>query len=291
MANLDSLGYTKMTAIQAQALPHVLKGADLIARAKTGSGKTAAFGIGLLEKINPRFFGVQALILCPTRELADQVGNELRRLARSTANIKLVMLCGGKPFGPQKGSLEHGAHIAVGTPGRVQDHLQRGTLDLKGLKTLVLDEADRMLDMGFYDVMTAIIKQTPRNRQTLLFSATYPSAIKKMSQSILRNPVTVTVEAEHKPGVIEQLFFEVQKHERNNTLLALFEHYQPETALVFCHTKRQCDEVAKLLLDNDIEALAIHGDLEQRERDQVLVKFSNNSCFSTGGHRCRSTWP
>ncbi len=277
VANLDSLGYKKMTAIQAQALPHVLKGADLIARAKTGSGKTAAFGIGLLEKINPRFFGVQALILCPTRELADQVGNELRRLARSTANIKLVMLCGGKPFGPQKGSLEHGAHIAVGTPGRVQDHLQRGTLDLNGLKTLVLDEADRMLDMGFYDVMTAIIKQTPQNRQTLLFSATYPAAIKKMSQSILRKPVTVTVEAEHKPGVIEQLFYEVQKHERNNTLLALFEHYEPETALVFCHTKRQCDEVARFLLDHDIEALAIHGDLEQRERDEVLVKFANNS--------------
>ena len=277
VANLDSLGYTKMTAIQAQALPHVLKGSDLIARAKTGSGKTAAFGIGLLEKINPRFFGVQALILCPTRELADQVGKELRRLARSTANIKLVMLCGGKPFGPQKGSLEHGAHIAVGTPGRVQDHLLRGTLELKGLKTLVLDEADRMLDMGFYDVMTSIIRQTPESRQTLLFSATYPAAIKKMSQSILRNPVTVTVEAEHKPGVIGQLFYEVLKHERNNTLLALFEHYQPETALVFCHTKRQCDEVAGLLLDRGIEALAIHGDLEQRERDQVLVKFANNS--------------
>lgn len=277
VTNLDSLGYTKMTPIQAQSLPHVLKGTDLIARAKTGSGKTAAFGIGLLEKINPRFFGVQALILCPTRELADQVGKELRRLARSTPNIKLVLLCGGKPFGPQKGSLEHGAHIAVGTPGRIQDHLRKGTLKLDGLKTLVLDEADRMLDMGFFDVMTEIIAQTPKNRQTLLFSATYPSAIKKMSQSILRNPVTVTAESEHKPGVIEQLFYEVKKHERNNTLLAIFEHYQPETTLVFCHTKKQCDEVAQLLRDHQIEALAIHGDLEQRERDQVLVQFSNNS--------------
>jgi len=277
VANLDSLGYKKMTAIQAQGLPHVLKGTDLIARAKTGSGKTAAFGIGLLENINPRFFGVQALILCPTRELADQVGKELRRLARSTANIKLVLLCGGKPFGPQKGSLEHGAHIAVGTPGRIQDHLRRGTLDLKGLKSLVLDEADRMLDMGFYDVMTEIIAQTPKDRQTLLFSATYPSAIKKMCQSILRNPVTVTVESEHKPGVIEQLFYEVKKHERNNTLLAILEHYQPETALVFCHTKKQCDEVERWLCDNNIEALALHGDLDQRQRDEVLVKFSNNS--------------
>ena len=276
--NLDSLGYKKMTPIQAQSLPHVLKGKDLIARAKTGSGKTAAFGIGLLERINPRFFGVQALVLCPTRELADQVGKELRRLARSIPNIKLVLLCGGKPFGPQKGSLEHGAHIVVGTPGRIQDHLRRETLRLKDLKTLVLDEADRMLDMGFFDVMTEIITQTPKSRQTLLFSATYPDTIKKMCRSIQRNPITVTVEAEHEPGVIEQIFYEVKKHERNNTLLALFEHYKPATTLVFCHTKRQCDEVARLLRDHQIAALAIHGDLDQRERDQVLVLFANNSC-------------
>ena len=278
LANLKTLGYQKMTAVQAQSLPHVLKGRDLIAQAKTGSGKTAAFGIGLLEQINPRFFGVQALILCPTRELADQVGKELRRLARSTPNIKLVLLCGGKPFGPQKGSLVHGAHIAVGTPGRIQDHLRKETLKLDGLKTLVLDEADRMLDMGFFDVMTEIIAQTPKKRQTLMFSATYPNQIKKMCRSIQRDPVTVTVEAEHKAGVIEQMFYEVKKHERNNTLLALFEHYQPETTLVFCHTKKQCDEVAGFLRGHQIEALAIHGDLEQRERDQVLVQFSNNSC-------------
>ena len=278
VANMDSLGYKKMTAIQAQSLPHVLKGRDLIAQAKTGSGKTAAFGIGLLEAINPRFFGVQALILCPTRELADQVGKELRRLARSIPNIKLVLLCGGKPFGPQKGSLEHGAHIAVGTPGRIQDHLRKETLKLDSLKTLVLDEADRMLDMGFFDVMTEIISQTPKNRQTLMFSATYPEAIKKLCRSIQRNPVTVTVEAEHKPGVIEQMFFEVKKHERNNTLLALFEHYKPKTTLVFCHTKKQCDEVARFLNGRKIDALAIHGDLDQRERDQVLVRFANNSC-------------
>lgn len=267
-----------MTPIQAQSLPHVLKGKDLIAQAKTGSGKTAAFGIGLLNTINPRFFGVQALILCPTRELADQVGKEIRKLARFTPNIKLVLLCGGKPFGPQVGSLEHGAHIVVGTPGRIQDHLRKNTLNLDGLKTLVLDEADRMLDMGFAEVMQDIIAQTPKSRQTLLFSATYPDTIKQMSQSIQRNPVTVTVESEHKPNVIEQLFYEVKKHERNNTLLALFEHYQPESTVVFCHTKKQCDEVASLLRDHQIEALAIHGDLEQRERDQVLVRFANNSC-------------
>jgi len=278
VVNLDSLGYRKMTPVQAQSLPHVLKGRDLIAQAKTGSGKTAAFGIGLLERINQRFFAVQALVLCPTRELADQVGKELRRLARSTPNIKLVLLCGGKPFGPQKGSLAHGAHIVVGTPGRIQDHLRKETLKLNDLKTLILDEADRMLDMGFFDVVTEIITQTPKSRQTLMFSATYPNAIKKMCRSIQHNPVTVTVEAEHKPGVIEQLFYEVKKHERNNTLLALFEHYKPETTLVFCHTKRQCDEVARVLRDSQIGALAIHGDLDQRQRDQVLVRFANNSC-------------
>ncbi|NOR81003.1 MAG: ATP-dependent RNA helicase DbpA [Methyloprofundus sp.] len=278
IANLDSLGYKKMTAIQAQGLPHVLQGKDLIAKAKTGSGKTATFGIGLLEQINPRFFGAQALILCPTRELADQVGKELRKLARYTPNIKLVLLCGGKPFRMQKDSLEHGAHIIVGTPGRVQDHLQRGTLILDGLKSLVLDEADRMLDMGFNDVITEIITQTPETRQTLLFSATYPDSINKMCHAILDNPVTVSVEAEHTSNVIEQAFYQVKKHQRNDALLALFEHYQPETTVVFCHTKIQCAEVSRFLHNHQIEALAIHGDLEQRERDQVLVRFANHSC-------------
>jgi ATP-independent RNA helicase DbpA len=278
ISNLESLGYLSMTPIQARSLPIVLSGRDLIARAKTGSGKTAAFGLGLLEQINPRFFGVQALILCPTRELADQVGKELRRLAQGIPNIKLVSLCGGKPFGPQKASLQHGAHIVVGTPGRVLDHLTRKTLRLEGLKTLVLDEADRMLDMGFSEPMSQIVGHTPHNRQTLLFSATYPDEIKEISSAIQRNPVTVTVESEHQPGVIEQVFYEVKKHERNNTLLALFEHYQPESALVFCHTKKQCNEVATYLNEHQIASLALHGDLDQRERDQVLVQFANSSC-------------
>ena len=278
VANLETLGYLKMTPIQAQSLPQVLAGKDLIAKAKTGSGKTAAFGIGIMAQLNPRHFGVQALILCPTRELADQVSKELRRLARHIPNIKLVSLCGGKPFGPQRGSLEHGAHIAVGTPGRVQDHLKRKTLRLNELKILVLDEADRMLDMGFTDVMTSIISKTPSSRQTLLFSATYPDTIKKISRAVQRDPVTVSVETEHKHGVIEQLFYEIKKHERNNTLLALLAHYRPESALVFCHTRKQCREVASFLKGRRIDALAIHGDLEQRERDQVLVQFSNNSC-------------
>lgn len=278
LANLDSLGYSKMTAIQAQGLPSVLAGKDLIAKAKTGSGKTATFGIGLLEQINPRFFGAQALILCPTRELADQVGKELRKLARCIPNIKVVLLCGGKPFQFQKSSLEHGAHIIVGTPGRIQDHLTRETLDLSGLTTLVLDEADRMLDMGFSDVINEIIDQTPKSRQTLLFSATYPDSINQMCNTILNKPVTISVEAEHQTSVIEQVFYSVKEHERNDALLALFEHYQPVTTVVFCHTKIQCDQVARYLDGHGIEALAIHGDLEQRDRDQVLIRFANKSC-------------
>ncbi|NKB76965.1 MAG: ATP-dependent RNA helicase DbpA [Gammaproteobacteria bacterium] len=278
LANLSSLGYDTMTPIQAQSLPEIMGGKDIIAKAKTGSGKTAAFGIGLLEKINPRFFGAQCLVLCPTRELADQVGKEIRRLARSVPNIKLVLLCGGKPFGPQVGSLEHGAHIVVGTPGRVQDHLRKQTLTLNGLVTLVLDEADRMLDMGFSDAMKDIISKTPRTRQTLLFSATYPQSIKEMSRSIQRDPITISVDSTHKPNVIKQWFYETSKNDRDKALLGIFSHHKIESALVFCHTKIQCDEVAHFLQQNKISALPIHGDLEQRERDQVLVRFANNSC-------------
>ena len=278
IANLDTLGYKTMTAIQAQGLPHVLAGKDLIAKAKTGSGKTATFGLGLLNQINPRFFGVQAMILCPTRELADQVGKELRKLARAIPNIKVVMLCGGKPFWPQKSSLEYGAHIVVGTPGRIQDHLGKQTLNLDGLTMLVLDEADRMLDMGFAEEIDSIIAKTPAKRQTLLFSATYPDTIDQMSRRIQLNPVTVTVESEHHSEIIEQVLYQSKKHSRKDTLLALFEHYQPKTTLVFCHTKIQCDEVAQFLRDHKIQALAIHGDLEQRDRDQILLRFTNHSC-------------
>lgn len=278
LTNLGHLGYQTMTPIQAQSLPAILKGKDVIAQAKTGSGKTAAFGLGILHHINPRFFGVQALVLCPTRELADQVAKEIRRLARAIPNIKLVLLCGGKPFGPQVGSLEHGAHIVVGTPGRVQDHLRKSTLTLSGLTTLVLDEADRMLDMGFIESMQAIIKHAPAQRQTLLFSATYPESIQQISRQFQRQPVRVTVESKHTSAVIEQLFYAIKKHERNSALLALFVHYQLESAVVFCHTKKQCDAVAEWLTENNITALPLHGDLEQRKRDQVLVQFANQSC-------------
>lgn len=277
---LHGLGYASMTPVQAQSLPLILSGKDVIIQAKTGSGKTAAFGIGLLNRLNPRFFGVQALVMCPTRELAEQVGQSIRQLASRMANVKTVLLCGGKPFGPQRDSLHHGAHIVVGTPGRIQDHLQRGTLDLKGVRTFVLDEADRMLEMGFAEVMASITSHLPKNRQTILLSATFPDDIKTISRSLQEKPIQITVDAEvsHDEVIIEQLFFEVQRHERDKTLLALFEHHRPRNAMVFCNTKKQCAEVARFLSDHDIEAAAIHGDLDQRERDQVLVQFANESC-------------
>ena len=267
-----------MTPIQAQSLPTVLNGKDLIAQARTGSGKTAVFGIGILERIEFSKRDVQAMVLCPTRELADQVNGELRRLARAVANVKLITLCGGKPFGPQKVSLQHGAHIVVGTPGRLLDHLQRGTLRLSSLQTLVFDEADRMLDMGFADSIKEIMGFVPRKRQTLLFSATFPPEIKAISTAFQKSPTEIIVDDKHDSDTIDQLFYEVNRHERNKTLLALFGHYQLSSALVFCQTKVDCDKVAALLRENDIQALAIHGDLEQRERDRVLLQFANGSC-------------
>ncbi len=277
LANLDALGYTAMTPIQAQSLPVMLKGQDLIAQAKTGSGKTAAFGIALLEPLNPRYFGCQALVLCPTRELADQVAKELRRLARAADNIKILTLCGGVSIGPQIASLEHGAHVIVGTPGRVQEHLKKGTLKLDGLNTLVLDEADRMLDMGFYDAIAEIIGHTPAKRQTLLFSATYPSGIKQLSASFMRDPQQVRAEALHDDTQIEQRFYEIDPEQRMEAVVRLLASFRPESCVAFCFTKQQCQELVDHLSAKGISAMALNGDLEQRDRDQVLAMFANRS--------------
>lgn len=277
LSNLADLGYARMTPIQVEALPHLLKNKDLIAQAKTGSGKTAAFGIGLLAKLNVRQYQVQSLIICPTRELAKQVAQEIKRLARFQQNIKVLTLCGGSPFGPQLGSLEHGAHIVVGTPGRIKEHLRKGSLSLDKINTLVLDEADRMLDMGFHDAISDIIENTPKSRQTLLFSATYPEGIQGISNKFQRNPIEVSVEAVHSQNDIEQLFYEVKKHERNNALLGLLKHYQPQSTVIFCNTKAQCKDLTQFLREHDADVATIHGDLEQWERDQVLVQFANKS--------------
>ncbi|MFZ6770642.1 ATP-dependent RNA helicase DbpA [Undibacterium sp. Di26W] len=278
LSNLESLGYKEMTPIQAASLPVILQLQDLIAQAKTGSGKTAAFGLGILAKLNPTYFAVQGLVICPTRELADQVANELRRLARAIENVKIITLCGGTAMRPQIASLEHGAHIVVGTPGRLIDHISRGTINLKTVQTLVLDEADRMVDMGFYDDIYNIVEATSPRRQTLLFSATYPDNIRKASEQLLREPVEIKVESQHAANHIEQLFYLVTPEERNAAVAQLLHHYQPASAIAFCNTKIHCRELTEELHARGISALALHGDLEQRDRDEVLIRFANQSC-------------
>lgn len=278
MANLSTLGYSEMTAIQEESLPPILAGKDVIAQGKTGSGKTAAFGLGLLQKLEVKRFRIQSLVLCPTRELADQVAKELRRLGRGIHNIKILTLCGGMPFGPQVGSLEHGAHIIVGTPGRIEDHLKRKTLKLDHVNLLVLDEADRMLDMGFQETLDKIIDQIPAQRQTLLFSATFPRQIQKIANRIMQKPVMVKVASTHDHATIEQHFYEVENNNQRFTALRLLlMQFSPESSLVFCNTKKETQEVAEQLSAYGFSALALHGDLEQRDRDQTLIRFSNKS--------------
>ncbi|WP_174626618.1 ATP-dependent RNA helicase DbpA [Candidatus Methylobacter favarea] len=278
LENIESLGYTRLTPIQAESLPPILEGRDVIAQAKTGSGKTAAFAIGLLSRLDLSSFRVQAMVICPTRELADQVCKEIRRLARFTPNIKVLALCGGVPFGPQAGSLEHGVHIVVGTPGRLQEHLRKRSLRLSHLKTLVLDEADRMLDMGFEEAVSEVISYAPTHRQTLLFSATYADPIREMSEKFQYKPVTVSSETCHHNDVIEQHFYQIEKGQRINALGYLLAYYQPESTVVFCNTKRDCSEIANALENYGFSVQSLHGDLEQKERDQVLVRFANKSC-------------
>ena len=277
LENLQRLGYTAMTPIQAASLPLALAGHDLIAQARTGSGKTAAFALALLANLNPRRFAVQALVLCPTRELADQVTQELRRLARADDHIKILTLCGGATMRPQLASLEHGAHIVVGTPGRLLDHLSRGSLQLDALNTLVLDEADRMLDMGFHDDIAAVASQCPKERQTLLFSATYPEGIAKLAAAFMRAPKEVKLLDAPTATQIRQRFFEVREDERLHAVGLLLNHYRPVSTLAFCNTKQQCRDLVEVLRAQGFVALELHGDLEQRERDQMLVQFSQRS--------------
>ena len=278
LANLRALGYLAMTPIQAAALPLALAGHDLIAQAATGSGKTATFALALLARLDLSRLDTQALVLCPTRELAEQVTLEIRRLARSEDNVKTLTLCGGAPIRPQLDSLAHGAHIVVGTPGRIVDHLSRDSLPLAALNTLVLDEADRMLDMGFMEDIAAIAARCPRKRQTLLFSATYPEGIAQIGKKFLRDAREVKLSAQPTPSQIRQRFYEVAEDQRLHAVGLLLGHYRPERTLAFCNTKQQCRDLVAVLQAEGTAALALHGDLDQRERDQVLVQFANRSC-------------
>ncbi|ODP31020.1 ATP-dependent RNA helicase DbpA [Pandoraea sp. ISTKB] len=276
--NLARLGYVSMTPIQQASLPDILNGHDIIAQAKTGSGKTAAFSLGLLQRVDARDFAVQAAVLCPTRELAEQVAQEVRRIARAEDNIKVLTLCGGAPLRPQAESLAHGAHVIVGTPGRIMDHLDRGTLSLTGIKTLVLDEADRMLDMGFFDDIATVARQTPASRQTLLFSATYPEGIGKLAQRLLKTPREIRLEEKHDASKIRQRFYEVRDEERLHAVGQLLDHFRPVSTIAFCNTRAQCNDLTDVLRAEGFHALTLHGDLEQRERDMVLIQFANRSC-------------
>ena len=245
---------------------------------RAGSGKTAAFGLGVLQKLDARDFQVQTLVLCPTRELAGQVADEIRRLARGIPNIKILTVCGGQPFRIQAASLEHGAHIVVGTPGRIEDHLRKQTLQVAAIGTLVLDEADRMLDMGFQESLDAIVSQLPATRQTLLFSATYPAEIHAIATRVLQNPEHVKADTTHAAGTIDQQFFEVHDDEqRLHVLLQLLRRNGYQSTLIFCTTKKETDELAQALRGQGFSALALHGDLEQRDRDTTFVRFANRS--------------
>ena len=275
--NLKTLGYREMTPVQAESLPHVLKGEDLLAQAKTGSGKTAAFGIGLMHNLNVKRFRVQALVMCPPRELAEQVAGELRQIARFKHNIKIVTICGGVPFLPQQISLEHQGHIVVGTPGRIEQHLKRGTMNLDHVSILVLDEADRMLDIGFADSIEVIMGYVPEARQTLLFSATFPKPILDLSTRFQKNAQRVVVDVEHEENVIRQYFYESGWDWKPVVAAQILDAYKPASALIFCNSKLQCKSLSKFLEAKGFSSLAIHGDLEQKDRTEVLVRFSNGS--------------
>ncbi len=278
LQGVDVLGYQQMTPIQAQALPLMLQGRDVLAQAKTGSGKTAAFGLALLNALEPEQVRVQSLVLCPTRELADQVAKELRALARFIPNIKVLSLCGGISIRPQLASLKHEPHVVVGTPGRIEDLLKREALNLNDLQTVVLDEADRMLDMGFLDAVERILGQVSRPHRTWLFSATYPEQIKDLSRRFQRDPATVTVAATHVASVIEQCFYRVEPADKPAAVLRLLNARQPESCLIFCHTRQDVRSLQAALNEAGVPVLALHGDLDQREREEALVRFANGSC-------------
>lgn len=275
---LESIGYHTITPVQERVLPIALAGTDVIVRAETGSGKTVAFGLVALTKLSLKSFVPQTLVLCPTRELADQIAEVMRNLARSTGNVKVLVLTGGSSTRAQSVSLQKGAHVIVGTPGRVEDHLRRGSLDLARLNTFVLDEADRMLQMGFMESIDRIINQLPVNRQTLLLSATYPDEIESMAGRITDDATMISVENLHTDTGIEQSFYRVESAlDRFRALQRLLLHHQPDSVLIFCNTRIAVAEVTTFLKDQGFEAIAMHGDLEQKDRDRNLIRFANRS--------------
>jgi ATP-dependent RNA helicase DbpA len=275
---LTEIEYVTMTPVQAASLPAVLSGRDAVVQAATGSGKTAAFALGLLSGLDASAVRLHGLVLCPTRELADQVSREIRRLARFIPNVKVLTLCGGIPLRPHLASLAHEPHIVVGTPGRILELIEKQALPLERLKMLVLDEADRMLDMGFADELDSIIERTPSQRQTLLFSATIPESVREVSRQFQRDPLDVTISSQADEPAIEQVFIEVDAEAKLDALQVVLLHYRPETAVIFCNTRQEVRAVAGELAARDFSVLALHGELDQREREEMLVRFANRSC-------------
>lgn len=278
LESLTELEYTSMTPIQSKSLPLIVQKLDVIAQAKTGSGKTAAFGLGILNSLDPSINKIQSLVLCPTRELAEQVSVEIRKLARRLPNVKILTICGGASKKVQEKSLSSGAHIVVGTPGRVLHHLQSEFINLNSLRVFTLDEADKMLDMGFSNDILEVSSHLPKKRQTLLFSATYPENIKALSEKIQRSASEIKIDVVHEQNNIKQLFFSLEpKADKNDFLYKILSKYQPERIIVFCKTKKESYDVAQFLFNRKISAMCINGDLEQKDRTEVLTKFSNKS--------------
>lgn len=275
---IHNLGYSQMTSIQAASVPLLLEGHDLVGRSQTGSGKTAAFALPILQKILKADKTPQALILAPTRELCEQILQEIRKFAKGLKNIQVMALVGGQSSAAQIKSLEAGAQIIVGTPGRTLEFLRARLVDVDDLKTLVLDEADRMLDEGFTEEVTQIIELLPSKRQTVFFSATFPESIEKLSLKYQKNPKTVSVlqEVQSAPS-IEQFLYTAEKSEKIDTLMRILQQHPANSVLIFCRTKASVAEINDLLREANVATSALHGDLEQVQRDQTMARFRSGS--------------
>ncbi len=271
---VEDMGFEEATPIQSQAIPVMMSGVDIIGQAQTGTGKTAAFGIPLLQKVDPENRKLQAIILCPTRELAIQVAEELRSLAKYMHGVKVLPIYGGQDIGKQIRSLKGGVQIIIGTPGRVMDHMRRHTIRVGELHTVVLDEADEMLNMGFREDIETILRDTPEERQTVLFSATMPKEIMEIAQTYQKDAVHVkVVKKELTVPNIEQYYYEVRPKNKDEVLCRLLDLYAPKLSLIFCNTKKKVDELVLELQNRGYFAEGLHGDLKQMQRDRVMQGF------------------
>ncbi|MCC6137333.1 MAG: ATP-dependent RNA helicase DbpA [Bdellovibrionaceae bacterium] len=275
---IHEMGFTNMTPIQAASIPILMAGKDLVGQSQTGSGKTAAFIIPILEKIDVTSRYPQALILCPTRELCDQVLRECRKFAKAKPGVITLGLVGGQPMGQQAETLYRGAHLLVGTPGRTLDHFKNRNIFVQDLKTLVLDEADRMLDEGFADEMNAILDELPKDRQTVFFSATYPEAIASLSRQHQNNAEHIVIESDSKNKLhIDQYVYSAENSEKTETLFKILKNHPSACTLIFCRTKQAVNDIGVLLQDMGLSCDILHGDLEQPDRDRATALFRNGS--------------